>query len=162
MAHDQTFNDLLRAFFPEFMELFFPRVARRLDFREVTFLDKEVFTDVPEGLLVNLVETYLELSDTEEREFEELVGREELAEVREMLTVYEERGYRRGREEGREEGVVGGKQDWLLRTLRLKFGALPAAVEARVAALTSEAELDACLERVLRAVSPEETGLSQL
>ena len=32
MAHDQTFKDLLRAFFPEFMDLFFPQVAARLDF----------------------------------------------------------------------------------------------------------------------------------
>jgi hypothetical protein len=39
----------LRAFFREFLELFFPEVAARLDFTRVTFLDKEVFTDVPEG-----------------------------------------------------------------------------------------------------------------
>jgi hypothetical protein len=39
----------LRAFFREFLELFFPEVAARLDFARVVFLDKEVFTDVPEG-----------------------------------------------------------------------------------------------------------------
>ena len=49
MAHDQLFKDLLRAFFHEFMELFFPEVANRLDFSRVTFLDKEVFTDLPQG-----------------------------------------------------------------------------------------------------------------
>jgi hypothetical protein len=48
-SHDQLFKDLLRAFFREFMELFFPDVAARLDFSTVTFLDKEVFTDVPQG-----------------------------------------------------------------------------------------------------------------
>jgi len=49
MAHDQLFKDLLQAFFREFMELFFPDAAARLDFSSVVFLDKEVFTDVPEG-----------------------------------------------------------------------------------------------------------------
>jgi hypothetical protein len=39
----------LRAFFREFLELFFPEVAARLDFACVVFLDKEVFTDVPAG-----------------------------------------------------------------------------------------------------------------
>jgi len=49
MAHDQAFKELLRAFFREFLELFFPEVAARLDFDRVTFLDREVFTDIPEG-----------------------------------------------------------------------------------------------------------------
>jgi hypothetical protein len=47
--HDQLFKELLRVFFREFLELFFPEVAARLDFARVVFLDKEVFTDVPEG-----------------------------------------------------------------------------------------------------------------
>lgn len=49
MAHDQLFKDLLRAFFQEFLELFFPDVAGRLDFSRIRFLDKELFTDLPEG-----------------------------------------------------------------------------------------------------------------
>src|SRR5579862_3079888 len=49
VPHDQLFKDLLQAFFREFMELFFPEVAARLDFSEVTFLMQEVFTDIPEG-----------------------------------------------------------------------------------------------------------------
>lgn len=48
-AQDQTFKDLLQAFFREFVELFYPAVAARLDFGRVDFLDKETFTDVPEG-----------------------------------------------------------------------------------------------------------------
>ena len=48
-AHDQLFKELLRAFFREFVELFFPDMAARLDFARVTFLDKELFTDLPEG-----------------------------------------------------------------------------------------------------------------
>jgi hypothetical protein len=49
MAQDQQFKDLLQAFFGEFLELFYPDVAARLDLARVTFLDKETFTDVPEG-----------------------------------------------------------------------------------------------------------------
>jgi hypothetical protein len=49
MPHDQLIKDLLRTFFREFVELFYPDVAARLDFGRVTFLDKETFTDLPEG-----------------------------------------------------------------------------------------------------------------
>ncbi len=49
MAHDQLFKELLRAFLPEFMALFFPDVALRLNWEQVTFPNVEVFTDVPEG-----------------------------------------------------------------------------------------------------------------
>ena len=49
MSHDQLFKDFLREFFREFLELFFPHIAARLDFERVTFLDKETFTDAPEG-----------------------------------------------------------------------------------------------------------------
>lgn len=51
MAHDQLWKELLNTFFREFFECFFPAVAARLDFSAVEVLDKELFTDVPEGLL---------------------------------------------------------------------------------------------------------------
>ncbi len=49
MAHDQLFKELLRAFLPEFMLLFYPDVAARLNWVEATFPNVELFTDVPEG-----------------------------------------------------------------------------------------------------------------
>jgi len=49
MGHDQLFKDFLRAFLREFLELFFPDAAARLNFKTAHFLDKELFTDVPEG-----------------------------------------------------------------------------------------------------------------
>ena len=49
MAHDQLFKELLQAFLREFMELFFPQIAARLDWEQVTFPNTELFTDVPEG-----------------------------------------------------------------------------------------------------------------
>ena len=49
MGHDQRFKEFLQAFLRDFLQLFFPDVERRLDFGNVEFLDKEVFTDFPEG-----------------------------------------------------------------------------------------------------------------
>lgn len=49
MAKDQLFKELLRVFFREFLELFFPVIATRLRFDTVQFLEQEVFTDFPEG-----------------------------------------------------------------------------------------------------------------
>ena len=49
MGHDQRFKEFLQTFLREFLRLFFPEVERRLDFRAVEFLDKEVFTDLGEG-----------------------------------------------------------------------------------------------------------------
>src|SRR5437660_437375 len=47
--HDQRFKTLLREFFGEFVRLFFPTWAERFDFGGVTWLDKEVFLDPPQG-----------------------------------------------------------------------------------------------------------------
>ncbi len=49
MDHDQLFKTLLRAFFGEFFELFFPEWASRFDFAHVEWLDKELFLDPPHG-----------------------------------------------------------------------------------------------------------------
>ncbi len=49
MGHDQTFKELLWSFLQEFLELFFPEAAARLDFDTVRFQDRELFTDFPEG-----------------------------------------------------------------------------------------------------------------
>jgi hypothetical protein len=47
--HDRLFKELLTTFFVEFMELFLPDAAAFLQPDSVTFLDKEVFTDVTSG-----------------------------------------------------------------------------------------------------------------
>jgi hypothetical protein len=47
--HDQRFKVLLHEFFAEFFQLFFPKWAERFDFAHVEWLDKEVFTDPPQG-----------------------------------------------------------------------------------------------------------------
>ena len=47
--HDRLFKELLTTFFVEFIELFFPTVRSYLEPDSLTFLDKEVFTDVTAG-----------------------------------------------------------------------------------------------------------------
>ena len=47
--HDQRFKLLIQAFFAEFLALFFQVWAERLDAANVTWLDKEVFPDPPQG-----------------------------------------------------------------------------------------------------------------
>ena len=47
--HDQRFKKLLQEFFADFFRLFFPELARRFDFSNVVWLDKEIMTDALEG-----------------------------------------------------------------------------------------------------------------
>ncbi len=49
MAYDQTLKETLKELFQEFLFLFYPEIAARLDLPRITFLDKETFTDFPEG-----------------------------------------------------------------------------------------------------------------
>jgi hypothetical protein len=47
--HDQRFKSLLKAFFAEFFQAFFPAWADRFDFARVDWLEQEVFVDPPRG-----------------------------------------------------------------------------------------------------------------
>jgi hypothetical protein len=47
--HDQLFKAVVREFFPDFLTLFYPDQAARFDLSAVRWLDKEVFTDPPDG-----------------------------------------------------------------------------------------------------------------
>ena len=47
--HDRLFKELLTAFFREFVELFAPEVAARVEWPSLRLLDKEIWTDVTEG-----------------------------------------------------------------------------------------------------------------
>lgn len=49
MGHDQLFKSILRSFFREFLDLFFPDHAAGLDFDSVRFSDKELFKGFPDG-----------------------------------------------------------------------------------------------------------------
>lgn len=49
LPYDQLLKELLRTFFAEFMQQFFPDAAAQLDLSQVTFLEQETATDVGRG-----------------------------------------------------------------------------------------------------------------
>src|SRR5438067_12572037 len=48
IGHDQLFKQVLEAFFPDFLRLFDPATAARLDLTTATFRNPEVFIDLPQ------------------------------------------------------------------------------------------------------------------
>jgi hypothetical protein len=55
MDHDRLFKQLLCAYFGEFIELFFPRLYRKVDWASLQFIDKELFSDQPQRRQVDLL-----------------------------------------------------------------------------------------------------------
>lgn len=49
MRHDQFWKTIIRIFLREFMELFFPKEASFLDFSNVRDVERQLFTDLPQG-----------------------------------------------------------------------------------------------------------------
>ena len=45
--HDRIFKEFLHRFLPDFLHLFFPAEAARLDFATLTFLDQELVVNLP-------------------------------------------------------------------------------------------------------------------
>ncbi|RXS87550.1 Rpn family recombination-promoting nuclease/putative transposase [Geobacillus sp. PK12] len=64
--HDRLFKELIQTFFEEFILLFFPDMHEHIDFRHLSFLSEELFTDVTAGEKYRvdlLVETKLRAED---------------------------------------------------------------------------------------------------
>ncbi len=51
MKHDQFWKTILRTFLQEFMELFFPEIAGHLDFSKINDVNRQMFTDLPQGAM---------------------------------------------------------------------------------------------------------------
>jgi hypothetical protein len=122
-------------------------------------------------LLVDLVETYFQLTAEQKERYRRLVSRKEYRDVQDVEMTWaerlEEKGRKKGQEEGREEGRhegieagrLQGKRESVLQVLKARFERVPKQVFARVEAMDSAEELDACLERIVKADSLKETGL---
>jgi hypothetical protein len=117
------------------------------------------------ALLTNVVESYMKLDGQEQSQFVELVAAPGGEEVKEMISVYEERGIEKGIEQGIEkgieQGIARGKQDTLLRQMNLKFGPLPAALREQVESVTDTQVLDYLTDRILSANTLDEMQLPQ-
>jgi hypothetical protein len=109
------------------------------------------------SLLINWVQTYLELSETEQQEFEALVTASPLTEeVRTVLLTYEGKMIQKGIQ----QGIQQAKQQTLLDLLQTKFGQLPAEIPQRVLSMEQIEELDQLLRQIITANSLDEMGLN--
>ena len=120
-------------------------------------------TDRQRFLLVNCVETYIELDPPAQEEYEALLAELGNEEVATMEMTWADRlrqeGFEVGIREGIEEGKEVGKRDLLLEQLESRFGPLPQATVKRVRSLTSSEEVSRLAARVLDAPSLEDLGL---
>lgn len=118
-------------------------------------------------VLVNCIETYIELRPTEAEAFE----RRQSAKTQEGRAVQKtwadrmrdegiQIGLEKGREQGLKQGAEKGARTLLLRLLTQRFGELPSTVRRRVGAIRSFDRLTGLAERVFAVRSLEELGLS--
>ncbi len=113
------------------------------------------------------IETYVDLDDVAQAEYEALLAEEGNEEVATMEMTWAGRiahearqsALQEGRAEGREEGREEGQRELLLRQLERRFGPLSPATRKRVSDLTSIEELSGLAERLLAATRLEELGL---
>jgi hypothetical protein len=127
--------------------------------------------DARKFLLLNFVETYVQLDDSEQEEYESLLRDERNREVATMaeltLTTNADRlahkhyveGLEKGRELGEREGREHGQRELLLHLLTRRFGPLSEATRQRIQALNSSEQLSRLAERVLDAPSLDDLGL---
>lgn len=111
-------------------------------------------------LLVNCVETYLQLSEEEEKAYESLLALEENEEINTMEQTWADRMREEGRQEGRQEGQRQGMQELLRQLLEERFGPLPKNARQRIATIKAPEELQRLARDVLAARSLGELGLA--
>ena len=118
--------------------------------------------DVRRIVLANCVETYVELDEEGQRQYEALMLEEENREVQAMEMTWAERLEARGVENGIERVRIEGTQQMRTLVLNLmtrRFGPLPRDVERRVRAIDSAERLSRVAERILDVERVEDLGL---
>jgi hypothetical protein len=114
-------------------------------------------------LLVNCVETYLQLSGQDAVDYAAMQARQENQEIQTMEMTWaemleakgEKKGLRKGRQEGREE-----VRQLLLEQLGQRFGPLPKSVQQRVEAISSMERLKQIARQILVAQTLDEMDLA--
>jgi hypothetical protein len=120
--------------------------------------------DLRRFLLVNCVETYLQLEGRDAEELEALQARGNAEEVRAMRRMtwaeqIKKEGLDEGKREGLEMGREQGARQTLLRLLGIRFGSISDEVRRQVEAIRSVERLNQIAEQILVARSLEEIGL---
>ncbi len=111
--------------------------------------------DARRFLLANIVETYIELDDAAQEEYEALLAEEGNEEVATMEMTWAETLRAEGKQEGRLEGMSALVAD----LLEHRFGPLSEETRGRLRAVGSPEELTRLFERALEAGSLVELGL---
>ncbi len=111
--------------------------------------------DAARFLLVNCIETYVQLDDTAREEYERLLVKEPTKEVAEMEMTWADTIEAKGLEKGRMEGM----RSVIEGLLERRFGELPPRSRRRLAAIDSADGLSDLAGRVLDARSLRELGL---
>jgi len=114
-------------------------------------------------VLVNWIETYVQLSEEDAAEYQRLLGFKENKEIRQMALTWlgkaEARGLEKGQEKGLQEGLKKGKaqgkaeavdqlRQLVLKRIEQRFGAVPERLIARVRTIDTLAPLAAMLEKL--------------
>jgi len=149
------------------------RVEHKL--RALGRLARAGIDEARQSLLAHVVGTYMELSSSEERDFERLMSDPSHEEAREMVNIFEQRGIQKGIEQGIErgieqgiekgiergvaEGLLQGQRRVLVNLLQRRFGRITSEVASRIEAITDSGRLDELATRVLDAASLEEMGI---
>lgn len=114
-------------------------------------------------LLVNCVETYLQLSGRDAAEYERLAHRTENREASAMEMTWADKMMQKGRMQGRAEEraeAVENLRGVVLHLLAQRFGPLPERVRRRIERLRTQRSLRRIAEQVLVAKSLRDLGLS--
>jgi len=106
-------------------------------------------------LITGFFESYLALSDEEEKILQQKISEElkpeEGQRAMEITTSWHEKGRREGRQEGWQEG----RQTILLKQIKKRLGTLPADIEQNVASMKIE-QLDLLAEKILEIATEED------
>jgi len=114
--------------------------------------------DEERSVLLNMVDQYLSLDESETAAWNEWVEQRKSQEVRKMLTQWHKKGIEEGREEGREEG----KRETLLRQMRRKFGEPSETVKSILANIKDADAFDELMDRLFDAKTIEDMRLEDI
>jgi hypothetical protein len=118
-------------------------------------------------LIASFVDAYLNLSESEDRVFQQTLERgslkpKEREKVMEYVTSWERRGLEKGRLEGRTEGRTEGVaalREALIDVLTSRFGPPDDSLLFRLSQIDTLDELRQLMKRALQARSPQELGI---
>ena len=123
------------------------------------------YTEEEKMLLLDVIETYWEMSAREQELFETIWEQIASKEVKEMRLTWSakliQQGVEQGMEQGIERGTILGQKRILYRMIREKFGRLPRHIRQRIEAIEEPDVLDELSVKLLTANTLEELGLDE-